>query len=119
MDRDEVRRRLEQEWPFPERKIDASKPRPWLVTGYSARALRNVMMIDYGARIHANGDFETAEGRLIAFARMDELRGFRGGTVFVLSDPTQRRTKWLLPLLDEASVRGMELVWLDSGPLID
>lgn len=106
MDAKEFKRMYEQDWP-PPLEIPADAPKPWCVMG-DGRAVRNVMTTDYYAPPRDNRYWQTASGPVANVTHRDQLRGIRGGTLFVLCPPAGF-SREQAAIYEEARVCGFEI----------
>lgn len=114
------RRELEQEWSFdPAQTIPDDAPKPWMVAGYSFKAVDNVLRVDYLAHRRPSGRtiYDVPGGDITYIGHPEELRGLPHGrgTLFVLWPPGHDSST-LARIIDEARVRTQEVRDLSAGP---
>jgi hypothetical protein len=111
---------FEQEWQFdPAQEFPADAPRPWLVAGYSFKAVDNVLRVDYLAhrRTSSKTIYDVKGGEVLYIGHTTELRGMPHGrgTLFVLW-PLGHDSSMLAKIIDDARVRVECIRDLASGP---
>jgi hypothetical protein len=94
--------------------LDATKPKPWYVAGYSYEALCRVLEADYGgyrAKLQPL-TYVVGEHTLRVMTHHEQLHGRRGGTLFFLDTPHDLTPDHLAFMIDMARYQGMEVAAL-------